>query len=125
MLPTPRFVTQSLPTDGQQVADHELARLRLCDDLAGLEEAVATYVGRAAEKLRGQGSLASCVMLLDLTDADRSNPALMRATDRINACWGRSTLRLAAEGVDPAWRMHRGMMPPCHTTRWAELPVVG
>jgi len=31
-------------------------------------------------------------MLLDLTDADRGNPALMRAMDRINACWGRGTL---------------------------------
>ncbi len=75
------------------------------------------------------------VMLLDLTnaghrqaalfDADRSNPALMRAMDRINACWGCGTLRLATEGVDPAWRMRRGMMSPCYTTRWAELPVVG
>lgn len=94
-------------------------------DLAGLEEAVATYVGRAAEKLRGQGSLAGGVMLLDLTDADRGNSALMRAMDRINACWGRGTLRLAAEGVAPAWRMRRRMMSPCYTTRWAELPVVG
>ncbi|MCL4722911.1 MAG: DUF4113 domain-containing protein [Rhodocyclaceae bacterium] len=33
-------------------------------------------------------------------------------------------MRLAAEGVDPAWRMRRGMMSPCYTTRWAELPVV-
>ncbi|GJQ53825.1 MAG: DNA polymerase V subunit UmuC [Rhodocyclaceae bacterium] len=160
-------------------------------DLAGLEEAVVTYIGRAAEKLRRQGSVAGAVqvyvrtnpfkedhpqyqrgitvplaepsddtrllaraalaglrrlykpgyayqkagvMLLDLTDAghrqaalfdaDRGNPALMRVMDRINACWGRGTLRLAAEGVDPAWRMRRDMMSPCYTTRWVELPVV-
>lgn len=160
-------------------------------DLAGLEEAVATYVGRAAEKLRRQGSLAGAVqvyirtnpfkeghpqyqrgltvpliepaddtrllvraallglrrlfkpgyayqkagvMLMDLTDAqhtqaalfdtDRGNPALMRVMDRVNAYWGRGTLRLAAEGVDPHWRMRRGMMSPCYTTRWAELPRV-
>ncbi|MCZ2148203.1 MAG: Y-family DNA polymerase [Bryobacterales bacterium] len=160
-------------------------------DLAGLEEAVATYVGRAAEKLRRQGSRAGAVqvyvrtnpfkedhpqyqrgltvplpepaddtrllaraalaclrrlykpgyayqkagvMLLDLSDAghaqgalfatDRGNPALMRVMDRINACWGRGTLRLAAEGVHQGWRMRRGMMSPCYTTRWAELPVV-
>ncbi|MBE7423806.1 MAG: Y-family DNA polymerase [Zoogloeaceae bacterium] len=160
-------------------------------DLAGLEEAVATYIGRAAEKLRRQGSLAGAVqvyvrtnpfkadhpqyqrgltvplaepsddtrllvraallglkclykpgyayqkagvMLMDLTDAshmqaalfdaDRSNPAVMRVMDRINAYWGRGTLRLAAEGVDPAWRMRRGMMSPCYTTRWSELPLV-
>lgn len=160
-------------------------------DLAGLEEAVATYVGRAAEKLRRQGSRAGAVqvyvrtnpfkadhpqyqrgltvplaepsddtrllaraallglkriykpgyayqkagvMLMDLTDAshmqaalfdvDRGNPAVMRVMDRINAYWGRGTLRLAAEGVDPAWRMRRGMMSPCYTTRWSELPLV-
>ncbi|MCG3146448.1 MAG: Protein UmuC [Gammaproteobacteria bacterium] len=160
-------------------------------DLAGLEEAVATYVGRAAEKLRRQGSLAGAVqvyirtnpfkeghpqyqrgltvplpepaddtrllvraallglrrlfkpgyayqkagvMLMDLTgarhtqaalfDTDRGNPALMRVMDRVNACWGRGTLRLAAEGIDPHWRMRRGMMSPCYTTRWAELPRV-
>jgi len=160
-------------------------------DLAGLEEAVATYVGRAAEKLRRQGSRAGAVqvyvrtnpfkedhpqyqrgltiplpepaddtrllaraalmglrrlykpgyayqkagvMLLDLSDAghtqdalfetDRGKPALMRAMDRVNAQWGRGTLRLAAEGVRQGWRMRRGMMSPCYTTRWAELPVV-
>ena len=160
-------------------------------DLAGLEEAVATYVGRAAEKLRRQGSVAGAVqvyvrtnpfkedhpqyqrgitvplaepaddtrlllraalmglrrlfkpgyayqkagvMLLDLSDAqhtqaalfetDRGNPAVMRVMDRVNAYWGRGTLRLAAEGVAPAWRMRRGMMSPCYTTRWAELPRV-
>lgn len=163
-------------------------------ELAGLEEAVASYVGRAAERLRRQGSLAGAVqvyvrtnpfktdqpqyqrgltvplaeptddtrllaraaliglarlykpgyayqkagvMLLDLTDAghrqaalfdaDRGKPAVMRAMDRINACWGRGTLRLAAEGVPAShgWRMRRGMMSPCYTTRWAELPQVG
>jgi DNA polymerase V len=161
-------------------------------DLAGLEEAVATYIGRAAEKLRRQNSLAGAVqvyirtnpfkaehpqyqrgltvplpdptddtrllaraalaglrrlfkpgyayqkagvMLLDLSDAqhaqgalfaaDRGNPALMRVMDRVNGLWGRGTLRLAAEGVDPHWRMRRGMMSPCYTTRWSELPRVG
>lgn len=164
-------------------------------DLAGLEEAVATYVGRAAEKLRRQGSRAGAVqvyvrtnpfkadhpqyqrgltvplpepaddtrllaraalmglrrlfkpgyayqkagvMLLDLSDAghaqgalfeaDRGKPALMRVMDRVNAHWGRGTMRLAAEGVPASnrdWRMRRGMMSPCYTTRWAELPRVG
>ncbi len=163
-------------------------------DLAGLEEAVATYVGRAAEKLRRQGSVAGAVqvyvrtnpfkpdhpqyqrgitvplpepaddtrllaraalaglrrlykpgyayqkagvMLLDLSDTghaqgalfatDRGNPALMRVMDRVNAYWGRGTLRLAAEGVPASnrdWRMRRGMMSPCYTTRWSDLPVV-
>jgi DNA polymerase V len=49
----------------------------------------------------------------------------MRVMDRVNGLWGRGTLRLAAEGVDPHWRMRRGMMSPCYTTRWSELPRVG
>ncbi|PKO70914.1 MAG: DNA polymerase V subunit UmuC [Betaproteobacteria bacterium HGW-Betaproteobacteria-14] len=163
-------------------------------DLAGLEEAVTTYIGRAAEKLRRQGSVAGAVqvyvrtnpfkedhpqyqrgltvplpdpsddtrllaraalaglkrlykpgyayqkagvMLLDLSDArytqgalfeaDRGNPALMRVMDRINGLWGHGTLRLAAEGVPASnrdWRMRRGMMSPCYTTRWADIPRV-
>ena len=162
-------------------------------DLAGLEEAVATYIGRAAEKLRRQGSRAGAVqvyvrtnpfkedhpqyqrgltvplpepaddtrllvraallglrrifkpgyayqkagvMLMDLTDARhtqaalfdtvRGNPALMRVMDHVNACWGRGTLRLAAEGVPAThgWRMRRGMMSPCYTMRWNDIPRV-
>lgn len=160
-------------------------------DLAGMEEAVSTYTGRAAEKLRRQHSVAGAiqvyvrtnpfkvdhpqyqrgltvplpeptddtrrlvhyallglrrlykpgyayqkagVMLMDLSDArrtqgtlftaDRGNPALMRTMDRINALWGRGTLKLASEGVDQDWRMRRGMMSPCYTTRWSDLPRV-
>ena len=59
-----------------------------------------------------------------LFDTDRGNPELMRVMDRINAQWGRGTMRLAAEGVRQGWRMRRGMMSPCYTTRWAELPAV-
>ena len=76
------------------------------------------------------------VMLLDLSDTvyaqgalfetDRGKPALMRVMDRVNAHWGRGTLRLAAEGVPASngWRMRRGMLSPCYTTRWEDLPVV-
>ena len=51
----------------------------------------------------------------------------IHAADRINAQWGRGTLRLAAEGVPATnrdWRMRRGMMSPCYTTRWTDLPLV-
>ncbi len=48
---------------------------------------------------------------------------LMHALDRINARWGRGTLRLAAEGVDYDWQMKRGHLSPGYTTEWAGLPV--
>lgn len=50
------------------------------------------------------------------------NPRLMEAMDRINAIWGRGTLRSAAEGIDKRWRMKRERMSPGYTTRWDQLP---
>jgi DNA polymerase V len=74
------------------------------------------------------------VMLLNLSDArtpqgnlfagNRENPALMQVMDRINQRWGRGTLKLAAEGVEQAWKMRRERMSPAYTTSWKELPRV-
>lgn len=68
------------------------------------------------------------VALLNLTDAAtpqmalfssaRDNTRLMQAMDRINALWGRGTLRSAAEGIDKDWKMRRERMSPGYTTRW-------
>lgn len=73
------------------------------------------------------------VALLDLTDAAnrqmnlfspaQDNPRLMQALDRINAIWGRGTLRSAAEGIGNGWKMKRERKSPCYTTNWAQLPV--
>ncbi|NJD33455.1 MAG: Y-family DNA polymerase, partial [Betaproteobacteria bacterium] len=158
-------------------------------DLATLEEAVASYVGIAAAKLRHQGSIAervqvfvhtspfrrdlpqyaqavtiplpipsddtllltraalwglkriyregyeyqkAGVMLMNLLPASvrqpdlfyaaQNNDALMTVVDRINATWGRGTLRSAAEGITKAWGMKRERMSPSWTTRWEDLP---
>ena len=74
------------------------------------------------------------VALLNLTDAAtpqmalfssaRDNSRLMQAMDRINALWGRGTLRSAAEGIDKDWKMKRERMSPGYTTSWSELPQV-
>lgn len=73
------------------------------------------------------------VALLELTDAanrqmslfsaTKDNPRLMQALDRINATWGRGTLRSAAEGIGKGWKMKRERMSPGYTTSWAQLPV--
>jgi len=158
-------------------------------DLPSLEEAVASYVSMAAEKLRRQHSLAGMlqvylrtnphrtdapqyqqgltvplptptddtlrlitvarwalkkiyrpgyayqkagVVLMNLCDAGtvqgdlfsnrQDNPRLMQAMDRINATWGRGTLRSAAEGIDKEWTMKREKKSPAYTTRWDQLP---
>ncbi len=159
--------------------------------LPELQEAVALYMSRAAEKLRRQGSLAGRVQvhlrtnpfrvdapqyqrgmniplpeatddtlrliraahwglrrlfrpgyayqkagvaLMDLrprSHAQRdlfstapNRQALMQVLDRVNATFGRGTLRTAAEGVRPAWRMKRERMSPAYTTRWDQLAEV-
>ena len=168
----------------------------LVHDLDELEEAVASYIARAAEKLRSQDSLAGAVqvyvrtnifkpevpqyqrgvtlplpeatadtrilagwaqrilrriyrpgfgyhkagvMLLDLRPVanrqfslldgqggagDARSDRLMAVLDGINQRYGRGSLRLAAEGVDRAWRMRRGNLSPGYTTDWSGLAVV-
>ena len=74
------------------------------------------------------------VALLNLTDAatpqlemfsaTKDNTKLMQVMDRINAVWGRGTLRSAAEGIHKDWKMKREKMSPGYTTHWDQLPVV-
>lgn len=158
-----------------------------------LAEAVASYVSRAAEKLRGQGAIAGALtvfvrtspfnpkepqyqktmtvplpeatddtlelvgwglrilkriyrpgfayqkagcMLSDIRprsmaqaslfvpESDGRSERLMAAMDAINGRWGRGTMRVAAEGVENAWRMKRERLSPRFTTEWTELPAV-
>jgi DNA polymerase V len=73
------------------------------------------------------------VALLELTDRTqtqmnlfataRDNTRLMQTMDRINAIWGRGTLRSAAEGIRKAWQMKRARMSPGYTTDWGQTPV--
>ncbi|WP_126444623.1 Y-family DNA polymerase [Sulfuricystis multivorans] len=61
----------------------------------------------------------------DLFAAPRDNRRLMQAMDRINAIWGRGTLRSAATGRgDACWQMKRERLSPGYTTRWDQLPRV-
>ncbi|MBX2822512.1 MAG: Y-family DNA polymerase [Rhodothermaceae bacterium] len=49
--------------------------------------------------------------------------ALMAVLDRVNAQYGRDSLRLASEGTgDQIWKMRQVQRSPRYTTRWAELP---
>lgn len=60
----------------------------------------------------------------DMFSTAKDNTKLMAVMDRINATYGRGTLRSAAEGSSKEWAMKRERMSPCYTTRWDELPVV-
>lgn len=47
----------------------------------------------------------------------------MAVLDRINAKFGRGTVKSAAEGIDKRWRMRRERMSPAYTTAWDGLMV--
>jgi DNA polymerase V len=60
----------------------------------------------------------------DLFAATPGNARLMQAMDRINAIWGRGTLRSAAEGIDKPWKMKRERVTQGYTSSWSQLPSV-
>ena len=61
---------------------------------------------------------------LFVPESDDRSERLMAAMDAINGRWGRGTMRVAAEGIEKAWRMKRGKLSPRYTTEWSELPAV-
>lgn len=49
---------------------------------------------------------------------------LLTTVDLINQKFGRHTIKLAAEGFSPSWRMRADMRSPRYTTQWSELPII-
>lgn len=60
----------------------------------------------------------------DLFAVTPGNAPLMQTMDRINAIWGRGTLRSAAEGIDKHWKMKRERVTQGYTSCWSQLPSV-
>ncbi|HCE6135883.1 TPA: Y-family DNA polymerase [Legionella pneumophila] len=57
------------------------------------------------------------------TDEDLAKTEqLMAVFDSINQKYGRSTIRLAAEGYNKPWAMRAELKSPAYTTRWSDLP---
>ena len=49
---------------------------------------------------------------------------LMNTIEHINQRFGKSTMRLAAEGYARPWAMRQELKSPAYTTQWSDLPVV-
>lgn len=49
---------------------------------------------------------------------------LMESLDAVNKKFGRGTLSLASEGINPPWAMARQLKSPSFTTRWSDIPVI-
>ena len=48
----------------------------------------------------------------------------MKSLDEINYRYGKSTLKLAAEGLKKNWKMRRDKVSPCYTTSFDQLMIV-
>lgn len=47
---------------------------------------------------------------------------VMQTLDALNQRFGRDTVKVAAAGIDPAWKTRANMLSPAYTTRWNEVP---
>jgi DNA polymerase V len=61
--------------------------------------------------------------LFDTKDRVRSQN-LMNAIDAINQKMGKGTLKFAAMGMNPSWKVQSKQASCAYTTNWSELPVV-
>jgi len=111
-LPMPSAYTPELLAAGLSLAD------RLIRPGYRYKKVGVMLLGLEAEDTV-QGSL------LAPPEADSSRRrALMDGIDRINAKWGRETVRPAATGLARPWGMRQARRSPRYTTCWAELPLV-
>jgi hypothetical protein len=60
--------------------------------------------------------------LFDIINRDK-HTKIMKAMDRINARFGRDTLRLAVRGYNPRWRLKQEEPSKRYTTIWKEIYV--
>lgn len=54
----------------------------------------------------------------------KNTEILMTVIDNINNKYGRSTIRLAAEGYSKPWAMRGELKSPAYTTQWSDVPRV-
>lgn len=54
----------------------------------------------------------------------QQNKQVTKTMDRINARWGKDTIRYGAQGLEQTWKLRRDHLSRRYTTRWDELPEV-
>lgn len=52
------------------------------------------------------------------------HPKLMQTLDKINTRYGRDSLFLAAQGINPQWQMRRTFLSPQYTSNWHDIPCI-
>ncbi|HOP75016.1 MAG TPA: Y-family DNA polymerase [Bacillota bacterium] len=61
--------------------------------------------------------------LFDTVDRSKHR-LLMQTMDRLNARYGLTTVKSAAQGGDSGWELRREKLSPCYTTRWSDIITV-
>lgn len=49
---------------------------------------------------------------------------LMGTMDKINQKMGKSSIKLASEGINKPWKIKQDSKSPCYTTRWEDIPSI-
>ena len=53
-----------------------------------------------------------------------SSDRAMKALDSINQRFGKGSVTLAVQGINPAWQMSREMKSPAYSTRFSDIPII-
>lgn len=120
---TPQYFAQGAAIFGRPTAD----TLKL----TSAAESVVRAKWRDGFEIRKAG-----VMLAGLEEVDRIEPdlftkedeeksrALMRTLDSVNRRYGKGALVTGSSIASDKWQMSRGLLSPCYTTRWEDIPKV-
>ncbi len=120
---------------GPQYANQKIVKLdRYTNDIRVISAAASRAAG---ELFRPNVPFHKCgILLMELKERrpeqlhfftpqqSTESRRLMDSLDAVNRRFGRGTLALANQGLNPSWKMARGMMSPRYTTNWSEIPTV-
>ncbi len=97
-----------------ELARHARAALRVIYKKGYRYKKAGVIVMGIVPEERVQGSLFSGV-------DEAKHAAVMKQIDRINAKYGRDTIKIAAQGSGEKWKLRRQKLSPCYTTRWEDI----
>ncbi len=62
--------------------------------------------------------------LFEKTSITQDNSKIMQVFDKINQQWGRDSIKIASQGLDPTWKMRNSMRSQSFTTQWDQLLTI-
>lgn len=124
------FIQTSPFGDSPKYANSMVVTIQPTDDTIRLVEialAILKKLYRRGYDYQKAGVLLGDISQKSLQQTDLFSPAntnrrrLMETLDRVNSKMGKSSLRLASEGINPSWKMRQGNKSKNFTTNWGEI----